>query len=82
MIVLAEDPLCKSQISIQTIVISDFGNILTTLGLDAILILLKMYVDLIIVSITLVSIGIFVPSMRYRILSILRYDLNWGSCAS
>ena len=42
MIILAEKLLCESQISIQIIAISDFENTLTTLGLEIILMLLKM----------------------------------------
>ena len=43
--------------------------------------LLKMWVDLIIVSITLESIGMLVPSIMYRMSSIFRQDLNWGRWA-
>jgi len=40
-----------------------------------------MWVDLIIVSITLESIGMLVPSIMYRMSSIFRQDLNWGRWA-
>ena len=46
--VLAKEPLCVSQVSIQMIAISDLGETLTTLGLDVIQILLKIWVVLII----------------------------------
>ena len=41
MSVLAEELLCASQISIQTIVMSNFGETLMTQGFEAILMLSK-----------------------------------------
>ena len=55
---------------------SDFRETLTTHGFDAIFMLLKICVDLMISFITLELIGVFVPLMRYLIFKIFRYNLD------
>jgi len=51
--ILALAPLCMSQMSIQTIAMSDFGETLITLGLDAREMLSKMWFCFKIISISL-----------------------------
>jgi len=64
------------QMLIQMIDISDLGETLIILGLEAKIILLKMWFSLIIVLTTLVIIGVLVFSIKYGILMILRYDFD------
>ena len=64
MIFLADILLWESQMLIYIMVISDLGDILTIQSLDVISMSLKIWVTLMILSITLESIGMLVPSRR------------------
>ena len=63
MSILANKLLYKSHTSIQIINILDFGETLTIHGLDAMLMLSKICIDLIINSITLKLIGMLVSEL-------------------
>ena len=72
-------PLWTSQISIQTMDMSDLGEILMTLGLDTRLTLLKIWFCFKIVSMSLEIRWSWVLLWeKYRIPVILRYDFDWG----
>jgi len=55
---------------------SNFGDILMTLGLKTIVMLLKIWLFFMIVLITSAVVRVLVFSSRYRIPMILRYDLD------
>ena len=55
--------LCESQISSQMMVMSDLSNTLMILGLDAIAMLLKIWLFLIMVSTTSIDSEVFVFSI-------------------
>jgi len=55
---------------------SNFGNILMTLGLEVIMMLLKIWLFFMIVSTTSTVIGVLVFLSKYRIPIILRYNLD------
>jgi len=57
---------------------SDLGEILFTLSLETTQILSNTWVDLMTFSIKLALIGVFIFSLKYKILKILRYDFNYG----
>jgi len=62
--------------SIQTITMSNLGETLTMQGLGAMLMLLKICVDLMTVSNTSELIGMSVPFLMYRILRIFKYNFD------
>ena len=72
MIDFAVELFCMSQISIQMIVISDFGDTLIILGLEVRMISLKIWLFLRIFSTSSDVIQVFDWSTRYRIPTILR----------
>jgi len=58
-----EKPLCKFQMLTYTIAMSDLDETLIMQGLDAMYILLKIWVDLMIDLTMLELMGVFVPSI-------------------
>ena len=78
-IVFALEPFCISHMLIHTIAMSDFGKIFMIFGLDARIILLKIWLFLRTFSISLDKICIFKCSLIYSIPIILRYNLDCGS---
>ena len=75
-------PLWASQMLIQTIAMSDLGDTLMTLGLEAKTILLKIWLFFKISFISSEVIQALVCSKRYRIPMILRYNFDWESLRS
>ena len=76
-------PLWASHISIQTMAMLDLGDILITLGLDANIILLKIWFCF---KINLTSLEVrrswVLPWEKNGMPIILRYDLDWGRWGS
>lgn len=75
-------PFYESQMSSQTIAMSNFEETLTMWDLEVKLTLLKICDVLINDSIMLDLIGMLVPSKMYGMLRTFRYDLDWGRRAS
>jgi len=73
---LALVPVCVSHISIQTMDMSDLGDTLMTLGLEAKTMLLKMWLLFRILSTSSEDNQVLDCSDRYRMLTILRYDFD------
>jgi len=73
---LVLEPLWTSQILIQMIDMSDLGETLMNLSLDAKMISLRMWFFLMIFLTTLEEMRVLVSSKKKGILMILRYDLD------